>query len=95
MEERRGESSDVWVKKAGEESRFLLESEVKEKGRQTFLSLGISSELSDSAKITRYAELKRGDNQTAEEYQIALDYHNGKDADVFHTLLKLRLDQLG
>lgn len=81
MEERRGESSDVWMEKAGDDVKAF------------FQSLGIDPDLSDSAKVTRQAELRAGAEQTAEEYQAALDYHNGRTSDVFHTLLKHRLGQ--
>ena len=79
--------------KAGESSKFFLESEVRKIGRDYFLSVGIDPEYSDSAKLTRLAELKNGEEQLAEEYQRALDFHQGKSADVFHALLKLRLGQ--
>lgn len=108
MEERRGESSDAWMEKAGQPetfsdiykgtsdslTNFFTQQEAKEEGRKYFLSLGINPDLSDSAKIVRQAELKAGSVLTPEEYQVALVYHKGKHSDVFHTLLKLRLGQL-
>lgn len=92
MEERRGESIDVLWEKAGKEHQFLIEEEVRKIGQDHFLSLGISADLTDSAKITRYAELKSGKEQTPEEYKVALNYHGNK-ADIFHALLKHRLGQ--
>lgn len=105
MEERRGESIDETMKKAGysksaelvlqaEQRRFFTEDEARAATQKQLASIGIDPDWPIEKRIQRLIEIQRGAELDNGERFRANAYHvvagNGT-AGVFHELLKLRL----
>lgn len=91
MEERRGESSDDWMKKAG--PQYFTVDEARAAAQGACDAEGIDPTLSNAERCTRLIDIQQGSPLMQEERQRKATHAERLVADKFHTDLKAELGQ--
>lgn len=91
LEERRGESSDDWMKKAGPQYFTIEQARLAAQGECD--AEGIDPTLDNAERCTRLIDIQQGSPLMHEERVRRDNYRNKQNCDKFHKELRAKLGQ--